>query len=317
MKEIDNFDWFKTFWHVAYYGSITKAADILGVVPSTVSKAIAMLEDEVGDKILVRTNRGIRLTKTGDKLYSIIYPSIEELMDVPAKMQERIPAEPRNLCVSASERMIQHFLVPYVIPVFSKQHSNIRVKCIDYTEGATADELLKNQSVSLAFVGTHFFFRQLNVVPTGLFENPNVCVMGANHKFLFDRPVSLEEFECAVEDMPFVFYRENKLSFFYYQDYFQQMGIAFEPSFEMPSIHAALSIVEAGVGYTFVPAICALNGLESGSLKVVHIRDLKLWSQREFLFRLKEAKLSNEAEIFEAMVIKKSMDISKRIESYL
>ena len=65
---LQTLDWYKYFLSVARLGSVTRAARDMHVSQPAVSLAIAKLEDELGVKLFVRTNRGIRLTNEGEIL---------------------------------------------------------------------------------------------------------------------------------------------------------------------------------------------------------------------------------------------------------
>ncbi|MBL1404352.1 MAG: LysR family transcriptional regulator [Rhizobiales bacterium] len=57
------------FESVARLGSITKAANELGISPSAVSQQISILENQIGIKLFRRTKRRLILTLDGDRLY--------------------------------------------------------------------------------------------------------------------------------------------------------------------------------------------------------------------------------------------------------
>lgn len=54
-----------TFVRVVEAGGFTRAADLLGLPPSSVSRSVAKLEDELGVTLLERTTRKIALTEAG------------------------------------------------------------------------------------------------------------------------------------------------------------------------------------------------------------------------------------------------------------
>ena len=62
-------DRLKYFCTIVDTGSLTKAADILGVSHSGLSKAMGVLQDEVGYKVLIPKGRGLELTVQGKELY--------------------------------------------------------------------------------------------------------------------------------------------------------------------------------------------------------------------------------------------------------
>jgi DNA-binding transcriptional LysR family regulator len=57
-------------------GSFARAADVLGITPSGVSRAVGRLESSVGVRLLDRTTRSVKLTDEGRRLYEEINPLI-------------------------------------------------------------------------------------------------------------------------------------------------------------------------------------------------------------------------------------------------
>ncbi|EFE46619.1 hypothetical protein HMPREF0863_01532 [Erysipelotrichaceae bacterium 5_2_54FAA] len=62
-------DQLKNFVEVADCGSINKAAEKLYISQPSLSRSIHALEEEMGRKLFIRSNRGITLTPTGNLLY--------------------------------------------------------------------------------------------------------------------------------------------------------------------------------------------------------------------------------------------------------
>ncbi len=62
-------DRLRYFCAIVDAGSITKAAELLGVSHSGLSKAMSVLQDELGFKVLSAKGRGLELTEKGKSLY--------------------------------------------------------------------------------------------------------------------------------------------------------------------------------------------------------------------------------------------------------
>lgn len=62
-------DRLKYFCLIVDTGSLTKAAEVLGVSHSGLSKAMSVLQDELGFKVLIPKGRGLELTEKGRELY--------------------------------------------------------------------------------------------------------------------------------------------------------------------------------------------------------------------------------------------------------
>lgn len=62
-------DRLRYFCTIVDAGSLTKAAEVLGISHSGLSKAMSVLQDELGFKILAPKGRGLELTEKGKELY--------------------------------------------------------------------------------------------------------------------------------------------------------------------------------------------------------------------------------------------------------
>lgn len=65
-------DKLKTFYHVARSKSFTKAAELINLTQSAVSRQIISLEEQVKCSLFVRTKRGLVLTKEGEVLFDCV-----------------------------------------------------------------------------------------------------------------------------------------------------------------------------------------------------------------------------------------------------
>ncbi len=74
-----NIDGLKTFVVVCEAGSLSAAAARLDVPVSTISRRIAALEDEIGQPLIERTGRGIRLRERAHEFLTVVRTSLREL----------------------------------------------------------------------------------------------------------------------------------------------------------------------------------------------------------------------------------------------
>lgn len=69
----------KAFMMVAEQKSFSKAAEQLGVSPSSLSQTVKSFEETLGIRVLNRTTRSVSLTEVGQKLIDRIRPAVSEL----------------------------------------------------------------------------------------------------------------------------------------------------------------------------------------------------------------------------------------------
>ena len=102
------------FWTVVRTGSITKACDELRLAPPTVSAQLATLEDQLGEKLLIRSGRNLIPTEMGRTVYRYaeeIFALGREIMDT---VKQRPTHRPLRLAIGIDDvvpKEIAHRLI--------------------------------------------------------------------------------------------------------------------------------------------------------------------------------------------------------------
>lgn len=65
-----SYDYYRIFYYVAKYGNLSQAAKQLLNNQPNMTRAIKNLEGELGCPLFLRTNRGMKLTPEGERLYA-------------------------------------------------------------------------------------------------------------------------------------------------------------------------------------------------------------------------------------------------------
>jgi DNA-binding transcriptional LysR family regulator len=132
-----NLDDLAAFVRVVDHGGFASAARQLGEPTSTVSRAIARLEETSGVRLLHRTTRSVQPTTEGHELYASIAPAVTTLRGAAQALEPstrrpkgrvRVTA-PTDLCASFLPDVIVAFLERYPLVsldfTLTNQHSNL------------------------------------------------------------------------------------------------------------------------------------------------------------------------------------------------
>jgi len=119
-------DLLSTFEAVARTASFSAAARELGRPKSTVSRAVAKLEAELGVPLLFRTTRHVSLSAAGTALYDRITPLLSSLRSALSEMPEREEQPSGSLRVTAPVDLGALFLVE-VVTRFTARHPAVSV----------------------------------------------------------------------------------------------------------------------------------------------------------------------------------------------
>jgi DNA-binding transcriptional LysR family regulator len=86
----------RAFAAIADHGSFSRAAEHLGIAPSTLSQIIKNLEDRLGVALLYRTTRSVSLTAAGARLLARFKPAMAE-MDAAVSEVRDLGDQPRGM----------------------------------------------------------------------------------------------------------------------------------------------------------------------------------------------------------------------------
>lgn len=74
-----SYDHYRIFYYVAKYGSFTQVANMLLNNQPNITRAMKVLEAELGCTLFIRTNKGVTLTHEGKALYAHISLAFEHI----------------------------------------------------------------------------------------------------------------------------------------------------------------------------------------------------------------------------------------------
>lgn len=124
-----NLNLYKTFYSVAKYGSISKAAQYTFTSQPAISRSIKKLENELGVQLFYRTLSGVELTDMGKELLEFVEKSYNNLILAERKMMERENLERGKLSIGMPSNIGSFFLFDKIID-FHKQYPNIEITII-------------------------------------------------------------------------------------------------------------------------------------------------------------------------------------------
>ncbi|GAA0725286.1 LysR family transcriptional regulator [Clostridium malenominatum] len=114
----------RIFQMVAYERSISKAALRMGYVQSNVTLRIQMLEKELGTTLVLRHNKGVTLTSSGEKLLVYAEQIIRLLNEAEAAFKDN---NSNNSLRIGATQTIAASVVPKWLSRYSKKYPNVSV----------------------------------------------------------------------------------------------------------------------------------------------------------------------------------------------
>lgn len=122
-----NWDDFDAFCHVVEHGGFTAAARALERPKSSLSAAVARLEEQLGSRLLERTTRRLRLTDAGESLYREISRPLAQLRESAVEAMAQGAKVQGTLRVAAPYEFGAHHLASVAIQVMQR-HPQLKIQ---------------------------------------------------------------------------------------------------------------------------------------------------------------------------------------------
>jgi LysR family transcriptional regulator, glycine cleavage system transcriptional activator len=98
------------FHTAARAGSVSRAAQDLGVTPSAVSQQIAALEVHLGTSLMAKTGRRVALTEAGERYFEMIAENIDRISEATQNVRGYLTS--KSLTVRATPSLSTKWLLP-------------------------------------------------------------------------------------------------------------------------------------------------------------------------------------------------------------
>lgn len=123
---MDRIDLFRVFVRVVEAASFTRAADTLAMPRSSVSAAVAELEDRVGARLLHRTTRKVSPTQDGTAFYERCLRVIADVEETETLFRRDVAKPAGRLRVDVPGRIGRLIIAP-ALPAFLEQYPDIEL----------------------------------------------------------------------------------------------------------------------------------------------------------------------------------------------
>ena len=123
---MDNWDEVRTAYHVAKIGTVSGAAEVMGVHHATVIRHIDAIETRLGARLFQRHARGYTATEAGEDLLRVAQATDDQLSQLSGRIKGRGDAVTGELIVT-SLGSLNYLLLP-VLTAFQKEYPDLVVR---------------------------------------------------------------------------------------------------------------------------------------------------------------------------------------------
>lgn len=241
-----NADSLRTFLEVARVEHLGRASESLQADPSTVSRKIARLEQEVGVALFERIGRSIRLTQAGKRFAGRAERLLSDLRDAVADAEGAVSAESGVVRIGFLHTVGARWL-PERLARFLHSHPGVRFVLEEGTTAEVASGVLAGD-FDLGILGPPpVNASDLEIVP--LFRERVAVVVPLNHRLAGRTSAALRD----LPDEPLILPRSRSGLRKVIDDAFAAQGLSTTVAYEGDDFSIVQGLVEAGLGITLMP----------------------------------------------------------------
>ena len=261
-----SYDYYRVFYHVAKFKSFTRAAEVLLSNQPNITRTVKNLETALGCTLFVRSNRGVKLTDEGERLYTHVSIAFEHIQRGEEELALSRSLGSGIVSIGASETALHCLLLP-ILKQYKAAHPGVSIKVSNHST-PQAVSALKNGIVDIAVVTTPLDSGDtLREVPLKMFRE--TAVAGSAFAHLAERELTLRE----LAEFPIICLGPETKTHEFYSGLFSSHGLTLKAEIEAATADQVMPMVKNDLGIGFVPEEFIINEKDQNSFCVLSLAE--------------------------------------------
>ena len=236
---------YKTFYFVAKYKSITKAAEMLYISQPAVTMSIKKLEEQLEMTLFTRTKRGVILTNEGKVLYEYVKQAMESLKIGENRINNLKKLDTGNIRIGIGTTLTKYFLMKY-LDKFHKLYPKININ-IDTSMTVDILKKLENGLVDIAIITTDKLdYKDFNIAYSRNIQD--IFVASKEYYDVIGKKISLDN----LNNYPLLLQSPNTSTRNFLDSFSLKHGVKLNSSMELASFSLVLEFSKIGMGIGFI-----------------------------------------------------------------
>lgn len=261
-----NFEYYKIFYYVAKYQNFTKAAHALNNSQPNITRAMNCLEDEVKCRLFIRTNRGVRLTPEGERLYTRVTAVMTQIQLAEEELSESAGLEHGSISIGASEIALNIYLLD-ILKKFHMAYPGVRIKICNHST-PQAVRSVQSGEIDFAVVTTPTHIEN-SLREVRVREFQEILVGGKTFTAVSSQELRLQE----LKQYPMICLGSDTTTYHFYSELFQRYGSELTPDTEAATTDQVLPLVKSELGLAFLPEEMVGESIKSHEVVPMKLRE--------------------------------------------
>ena len=261
-----DWEYCRIFYHVAQCRNFSRAARMLFTSQPAVSRAMKLLEHELGCRLFVRGRRGVELTPEGMLFYSYVESGREQLHRGRDAVMQSVGLRSGRIALGTSSTALQGWLLDR-LDCFHRTYPGVSIRIFNGSS-RTALEDLKSGAIDFGvMVLSEGTFRSFAVTHLTTFRD--VFVAGPEYAYLKGREISIQELAA----LPLICLGKGSLTYDFLEGFFRSRGVDMMPAMEIDGSELILSLTMHGLGVGFLPERSAVQAIREGKVFALRLKE--------------------------------------------
>lgn len=261
-----SYEAYRVFYHVATCESFTMAARILHNSQPNITRIMGQLEQELGCRLFIRSNKGITLTHEGEILFAHVQEAVQHIACAETELKNTAHLHNGQITVAASEAALRGVLLP-ALRSYRQDFPGVQIN----VRSMTSEEAIFQMQHNLAdlAVVTKPLYESAALRIEALATFPDALVVPAAAALEPDAVYTLEQ----IADWPFIAMHRKSVSYEMLCGYFAAHGLLFHPTTFVSAMSQIVPMVCSGLGAAFLPEFMAAEQLRTGEILRIRLDD--------------------------------------------
>jgi len=238
-----NLDLIRTFVVLAQSRNMTEASVKLETTPSSVSRHIMILEEELNTKLVINSkHQDLKLTEDGQYFFEKYEKIYNDILLTEKEYRQTKELDNCKISIGINNNLEENILKPKIIE-FMNKFKNISIKIVN----GTSEELAKKLSqYSLDFI----IDKELPVISSKLLDIKTNKILECNYCLIYNKKYYSDISNYNI--LPFILPVNNCYDRLIIDSYFNKIEVVPNIKLEVNDVRSIISYVENGLGVAIV-----------------------------------------------------------------